>query len=337
MIKNILVVSEESQEYTAIHQSFVDGFVSNGCKTEVFLAPTYPTLIQKLSGKIAFLKAYQQKQNGKLLKRYTNLGLFDAIFVLKGSFISAESLQEIKAQYPEVKLLCFNPDSPFNKRVSPKSCRDIIPYCDGYYYWSKAGLESILNEGAKKAVYLPFATDTKRIYPVKSTEGYKYEVSFVGQGDKERNEQIDLYATYMFKHCPSAMINLFGIKWKVTNENICIHPEQVGVDFLKTIYQSKININLLRLQNKNSINMRTFEIPGAGGFMLHEISEEAKELFIEDKEAVYFSTEEEFFEKVDFYLKNESLRQKIALKGYEKAKSYNYSYQQRAATIINTF
>jgi spore maturation protein CgeB len=82
--------------------------------------------------------------------------------------------------------------------------------------------------------------------------------------------------------------------------------------------------------------MRTFEIPGAGGFMMHESSNEAQEIFLPDREAVYFSNPGEFAEKAQFYLKNVSLRQKIAEVGYKKATSFDCSYQQRVMTIVNT-
>ena len=338
MAKKILVVSEKSQDPTAIHKSFVDGFISNGCKTELFLSPTYPALIQKLSGKLSFVKSILQKQTGNLLRKQANLSSFDAIFILKGSFIDAESIKDIKSQFTHLKILCFNPDSPFNKRVSPNSCREIIPFCDTFFFWSEAGLQNILNSGAKKAVHLPFAKDSRLIYPIVSPEGFKYDVSFIGNGDKERKVQLKLYAAAMVRSAPDINIDIFGAKWNTSNFNVNVHVHgaQNGNNFLKTIGQSRININLLRLQNKNSTNMRTFEIPGAGGFMLHEASEEAQSIFLPDKEAAYFSNSEEFVDKIKFYIKKETSRQQIAQAGYQKTCLYDCSYQQRAATIINT-
>ena len=59
-------------------------------------------------------------------------------------------------------------------------------------------------------------------------------------------------------------------------------------------------MNVLRLQNKGSHNMRTFEIPASGGFMLQERSNEVLEFFEEGKEIECFSSVKELKDKINF-------------------------------------
>jgi len=78
-------------------------------------------------------------------------------------------------------------------------------------------------------------------------------------------------------------------------------------------------------------------VPACAGFTLATRTEEQNEFFEEGKEAEYFSTPEELKQKIDFYLKNDDLRKKIAEAGYKKLLSANYSYTDRAKRILEVF
>ena len=110
-----------------------------------------------------------------------------------------------------------------------------------------------------------------------------------------------------------------------------------GEDMSKVLNSSKISLNILRKQNKSSHNMRTFEAPACGAFVLAEKSDEQLEFFEEDKEAVYFSSPKELREKVVYYLKHEEERKNIAQAGYQRCFKSGYSYLDRAKKILNVY
>ena len=83
--------------------------------------------------------------------------------------------------------------------------------------------------------------------------------------------------------------------------------------------------------------MRTFEVSACGGFLLSVRTDEAKSFLKKTREAAYFSSPEELKEKINFYLKNEETRKKIAEAGYEKLKNSDYAYADRAKRIIEVF
>ena len=118
----------------------------------------------------------------------------------------------------------------------------------------------------------------------------------------------------------------------------------MGEEFSKVCNSAKIILNIIRKQNFeypgrniSSHNMRTFEVPACGGFLLSARTDEAKGFFEEDREAVYFSTPEELKQKIDFYLKNEELRKEIAEAGYKRLSNSSYSYIDRAKKIIEVY
>jgi spore maturation protein CgeB len=91
----------------------------------------------------------------------------------------------------------------------------------------------------------------------------------------------------------------------------------------------------LRKQNKDSINMRTFEIPAAGGFMFHEVSSEAKHFFTPNEEVVYFSNVQELVNLCQVYLNDEVSRKKLIANSTKKINQGIYSYQKIIESSLN--
>jgi len=264
----------------------------------------------------------------------------DLIFTHKGQWFFPKTLKKIKAD-TQALLFVFNPDDPFNpnRGASSKFIRDSIPLYDVYFIWSKTLMSKLAYAGARRVEYLPFACDSELHYPVSLTaedrKTYGCDVVFVGNWEEERErglsglEEYNLAiwgADYWKKRCKNKFLRS-GWKGRVL----------IGEEMAKACLASKINVNVLRLQNKGSHNMRTFEIPACGGFMLHERSDEVLEFFEEGKEIECFSSGEELKDKINFYLKNDNLRINIAEAGYEKCMRSGYLYIDRVKQILRVY
>jgi spore maturation protein CgeB len=93
-----------------------------------------------------------------------------------------------------------------------------------------------------------------------------------------------------------------------------------GEEISKLFAVSKIHLNFLREQNKDSNNVRSFEIPGYGGFLLTQRSkEQAEELYTEGKEIACFDDVNELKEKIAYYLAHDDERRSVAAAGHERA------------------
>jgi spore maturation protein CgeB len=81
--------------------------------------------------------------------------------------------------------------------------------------------------------------------------------------------------------------------------------------------------------------MRTFEVPACGSFMLAERSEEQRAMFVEDREAVFFSNTEELCDKVRYYLAHDDLRRRIAQAGFDRVTSGRNTYRDRLSVLMD--
>lgn len=335
--KKILLISQGSGKwYTSIDDSYIRAFKKLEIDLDVYnLNFSIPSIFYRILVKTKFLYENSVDILNNILLKNIRTKKYDIIFVIKGFFLKPWALQEMRIRFPDTIISCFNPDDPFNVNGSSsnKNILESIPHYHQYYTYSKNLCGKINNNYSNKAFHLPFAADTDIIYPFNDAMNKEYEFSFIANADTERKLFIDKISKELLRRHLDLSIKVFGNYWH-NGKNIIKYPHISGLSFLKVIGKSKINLNILRLQNKYSQNMRTFEIPAAKGFMLHENSEEAKSLFIEDIETIYFSTAEECVDKVNYYLRNESQIEKVALNGYEKIIKADYTYIARARQIL---
>lgn len=325
----LLVYEDSGRNYTAIHKSLKDGF-PDAVKVDVleYTEPVRNKLLLKVVSRIKpienrFLQSFEDK-----LLHYLISNSFDCLVIIKGNFLRYSFFERIKNSAPKLKIINFNPDNPFNSASSSQDVKRTIKFYDLYCVYSRSILPIVAKAGCKLALYVPFGVDAKRIYPVQSNQA-EHDITFIGNGDRDREAKLEeLFSTRSFQ------ISVFGNNWRRDDFKL-LYPQVNGKAFMETIGRSKINVNILRRQNEGSTNMRTFEIPAAGGFMLHEYSEEAMEFFRPDEEAVYYNSASEFNDKVDFYLKNTAARERIRRNGYERSIQASCSYHARVKDILN--
>jgi len=167
-----------------------------------------------------------------------------------------------------------------------------------------------LKRKLKNVYWLPLAFDPE--WHGKRELSKIYDLAFVGQfGIGKRKKIMEL----LKKHYPNSYIG------------------PADCQKLGEIYSSaKIGVNY---SIKNDINMRIFEILGSGTFLLtNKITNNGfDELFEDGRDLVVYDSIEDLFKKIDYYLKNESEREKIAYGGYLKVKD-KHTYQARVKFIL---
>ncbi|MDD3051281.1 MAG: glycosyltransferase, partial [Candidatus Cloacimonetes bacterium] len=194
--------------------------------------------------------------------------------------------------------------------------------------------------GCQEPYYLPMAASKNVHKPLHLDDGlnkYAADISFMGEGYPNRHNLFMQLLDYDFK--------LWGTGWENNQAFSGIlqkNGERVSIDETVKIYNAtKININLHSSMNpdlfeavSDFINPRTFEIMACGAFQLVDRRDALLEFFIEDEEIVTFSSIQELREKINYYLKNEEERKRIAQNAQRKVLGM-HTYQHRLTEIIN--
>lgn len=91
-----------------------------------------------------------------------------------------------------------------------------------------------------------------------------------------------------------------------------------GADYRRALCASKIGACFFSKWNRDQYTNRSWEIPACGVFLLSERTPAMQEFYCEGKEAEFFEGPEEFIDKVQFYLRDEIARKRIAAAGYAR-------------------
>ena len=97
---------------------------------------------------------------------------------------------------------------------------------------------------------------------------------------------------------------------------------------------SKINLNISLKSIYSGIPLRAFDIMGCGGFLISDFQPDFGGLFVSDEDYVFYTTPEDLYAKIAYYLEHEEQRLAIAKKGYEKVKEA-HTYDHRVSQILS--
>ncbi|MCA9517642.1 MAG: hypothetical protein KC635_22030, partial [Myxococcales bacterium] len=211
----------------------------------------------------------------------------DVVFFLKCDDLHAAVYGVLRRLLRGVPLVAYHPDDPFNVGRGPlrpgpahRRARAQLLAADLVVSWSPEVVRRAEALGARRARYLPFAADPAVHPRVPVTDADRAalgaDVTFVGNWDQERERWLTGIAAAL--EAEGVGLAVWGTEyWETRCKDARVRAAWrgrplFGEEMSKAALASAINLNVLRLQNRGATNMRTFEIPCAGGFMLHERS-----------------------------------------------------------------
>lgn len=258
----------------------------------------------------------------------------DIVMIDKGLMVHPDTLRKLKSL--KTILIHYSHDDQFNPANQSRYYRAGIPLYDLHITTKSFNVEELRQGGVGAVVFQDNGFDPSVFYPRDVTpldrQRLGGEVGFVGAWEEERAESI----LYLARHGVS--VRVWGPGWKGHRElnHTALKIEEKGLwgeDYPLAICATDINLCFLRKINRDLQTTRSIEIPACGGFMLAERTEEHRRLFEEDKEVVFFSSDEELLEKVRYYIKHADERQKIAIAGRERCFG-GYSFEERFRWLV---
>jgi spore maturation protein CgeB len=255
------------------------------------------------------------------------------IWVFKGMEISPDSLQYAKQK--GIKLANYNPDNPFiftGVGSGNKNITNSIDLYDLHFTYNLDIKKQLEEKHHAKTALLPFAFDISQDLYAECKEVKEInKACFLGNPDKQRAEFILALANL------GAVIDVYGHYWNkfIQHKNITIFDAVYEKEQWKTLRKYRVQINIMRVHNLNSHNMRTFEVAGIGGIQLAPNTKEHKLFFEEGKEIFLFDSPKECVEKIN-YLTSLSTDKANELRNYAKkaATEKKHSYKDRAEFVL---
>jgi len=313
-----------------------------GCFVEILDEFYYVSLKSRNKAtKIAerLLRPRQEREFNDAIKSTVTVFKPDVLLVYKGVFVQPETL--LFAREKGCQLALFYPDVSMTAHGDniPKS----IPLYDIVFTTKTFGIKDMQSKyGVKNAHFIPhgFDPDIHRPLPTGDEEQQIFgcDASFIGTWSAKK----EAILSRLKEAIPDLNLKIWGDQWwRTTTENIKSSIQGrpvVGDLYALAIQCSSINLGILSEQVAGSssgdlITSRTFHIPAASGFMLHERNEESILYFTEGKEAAFFDGAEELISKTRQYLNSPDKRNAIREAGYQRAIK-DHSLDVRAQQIL---
>lgn len=175
-------------------------------------------------------------------------------------------------------------------------------------------------DGIGNVLLTQWAASSERLNQPLAARDCKHRVSFVGTATKERREQVGRL------HARGVEVACFGYGWA---------NGPVASDVIPTIMrESVISINFADSKGENQIKARTFEVPGAGGFLLTGAARDLETFYEPGVEIAVYQDFEDLVGKVDFYLSHPEERDRVARAGHARTLR-EHTYERRMATVID--
>jgi len=329
----ILAISDVWQG--ANDYAFVRAFRRAGHSVSVVSAPNYIPQWERTS-----LKILRRLLTPMLIAEY-NQALITAakkmqpelFFVFKGAYLTPATLVVIKEM--GAIAIQFYPDVSFH--THGKYISQALPHYDWVFTTKSYGLDDMLTQlGIGNASFMSHAFDPEVHAPLtgekKTGHHYGCDVSFIGTWSPKKQNILE----HIQRSLPKSKLRVWGNQWQNSGDclkNMVEGRAITGTEYAKAIHDSAINLAILSevrdgASSGDQITARTFEIPAAGGFMLHERTEEAMQYFEDGKDLV---------KKIRYYLDHADEREKIAKAGRQRCLTSKYSVDDRALSVIEKY
>lgn len=336
----ILLVGDDSYEMYV--KAFYNCFKENGYENvNLFATNQYMKssgcIFEDFSLKVQNKLAFGQRINkiNKYLLKYVNEMKPELVFLYSARLIYAETVKKMKNK--GIAVFVYNNDDPFASYYPKyfwRHYRKSLKYADVGFVYRLKNIKDYQQCGCEKVELLRAYYIKERNYPMDTSKIEVPSVVFIGHNeDDERQEYIQaLLEEKITVGVPKKAWSAFA------NDNeYLIKLDNSLENYNEILNASKIAIVFLSKINHDTYTRRCFEIPATKTMMLSVYTDDIASMFEPDKEAVYFSSKEDFVKQVKFYLEHDEKCEKIGQAGYKRLMQDGHEVKDRVEQIIKCF
>jgi hypothetical protein len=272
----------------------------------------------------------------------------DILLVWRGTHVLSSTIDKIKQC--GVLTASYNNDDPFGPKAhggTPWHHRFLwtwylkcLKSFDFNFVFRSVNVNEAISCGAKnvnvlKPYFLPWQEIPKALSAVEKKR-YECDVVFVGHYEPDGRKE---YLRSLVEN--GLHVRLFGEKYwtkavlgDLSSYFGCVFPVY-GEEYAKALFGAKMCLSFLSKMNRDTYTRRCFEIPALGRLLLCERTDDLREMFIDGKEAVFFSSNEELIEKALRLINHPDEIERIAEAGRKRVWTDGHDVRNRAAEFLS--
>ena len=241
----------------------------------------------------------------------------DVMLVVQTNYeIWLETLYAIKLR-GTVATLCWTTDDSFKYRqvsrfLGPAFHAMTTTYPDKVADYHRDGISQVL--------LTKWAAASPNLRQPLPAAACRYKVSFVGAAHGNRKQRVARLRARGIE------IDCFGYGWP----NGPVAAEEIP----EIMRHSAISLNFANSYGENQVKARTFEVPGAGSFLLTERAPFLEQCYVPGKEIEVFDDDRELVKKIHYYLDHPAERDAITQAGYERT-CREHTYESRLQEALD--
>lgn len=264
---------------------------------------------------------YRQKQLEKAVATFRP----DLLLVIRGNSFDAKIIRRLKSRYAIRHTAGWWVKDP---RGTDEMREDARIY-DHYFCIHRFGY----GEG-DNIHYLPALGVDRVLYrPLPGKKTCRHEVVFVGGWSPRRQEMMEALL--------DLPVEIYGPGWRKRRNwfnpqlRKKVKANRIwGEDLIALYNEAKIVLNISSWDpGRTGLNLRVFDVPATGAFLLTDHSEELAQHFELGRELETFTSPDELREKIIHYLGHDQERVAIARAGYQKVLSFE-SYADKMNALL---
>jgi len=280
----------------------------------------YGILPEKFS--LDYFKEKQIRNYNSNILKILKKEKFNLIITIGGKSLTTETLERIKIPI----VLWFMDD--INRYTQVKQNLHLY---DKVFFFEPTNTKLIKQELNINTEVLHLAFNPKRFYPIKNINK-RYKISFIGSNYPNREEILGLILE------SGIDVKIIGDFYKSKNLKIKSNliKKQAKTNYINEIYNSsEINLNIHHPQSVEGLNVRTYEIMGAGGIQLVENQKVCKYLFNENDDIFLYSSYSELIDKINSILNLSETRKKEIRENTYLNAIKNHTWRNRLQEMLN--
>ncbi|MEE3000828.1 MAG: glycosyltransferase [Pseudomonadota bacterium] len=298
---------------------------------------TEPTTFQRIRYRLR-IPGDPAGANKGILRKISNGA--DILWLDAADMIKPSILCRARQLNRNLAVVWYSEDDMMNPVLRTRQIEGILPLCDLWVTTKSfnAHLEELPSLGVRNVFFVNNSCEPTLHRPVKITEQERLQfgspISFIGSFEEPRAISILHLAKSGFN------VRVWGNGWSDwvgRHPNLRIENRPAYNDeFAKVISASSINLCFLREANRDLQTCRSVEIPACSGFMVHQRNSEIVEIYREEKEAIYFSSNDELVHVCSLWIDQDQQRTSIGEASRRRTMELDLTHKANIERIINS-